>query len=274
MKIGAIRDAARARRWLRACASVGEQPYLAGKPTIYAKEGQVRIGNRFRLASRPMVSHLAAGPGAVLSIGSDVSIGCGAAIAAYQQVHIGDGTRIGPYVIIMDTNFHGASSDQSIQHDCRPVMIGDGCRIGSRVTITRGATIGDGAEILAGSVVSSAIPPGVCAAGGRARIIGRAGELTSRWDSPAAALPDILMASLELKWPPDLDWTPIPTHLWTDARIRETFRAIEDRFGVVLDRANAGEIETFADIAAAVQRALGARGAGNVTTTSHSVPRR
>ena len=57
------------------------------------------------------------------------------------------------------------------------------------MTITRGASIGDGAEILAGSVVSSAIPPGVCAAGARARIIGRAGEAASRWDGAAAAIP-------------------------------------------------------------------------------------
>jgi len=256
MTIRATWNAVRARRWLRTCAAVGEEPYLAGKPTIKVYRGQVRIGNRLRLASRPVASHLVAGPGAVLHIGNDVSIGCGAAIAAFQRIHIGDGTRVGPFVIIMDTNFHGAAGDQSVQHDCRPVTIGDGCLIGSRVTITRGVTIGDGAEILAGSVVSSAIPPGVCAAGARARIIGRAGDVTSRWDSSAAALPDMLMASLDLESPPDLDSRLIPTHLWTDARIRGVLRAIEDSFGVVLDRAAARRIESFADIAAAVQHAL------------------
>jgi hypothetical protein len=156
----------------------------------------------------------------------------------------------------MDTNFHGAPGDQSIQHDCRPVTIGDGCRIGSRVTIARGATIGDGAEILAGSVVSSAIPPGVCAAGGRARIIGRAGDVRSRWDSAAAVLPDMLMASLGLTSPPDLNNSPIPTHLWNEARMQGVLSAIEDRLGVVLDRAAASKIKTFADLAAAVQDAL------------------
>jgi acetyltransferase-like isoleucine patch superfamily enzyme len=137
------------------CESVGETPRLDGRPTINPEGGQVRVGHRFRLASRPVPSHLVAGPGAVLDIGNDVSIGAGAAIAAFQQVSIGDRTRIGPYVIIMDTNFHGKPGDQSVQHDTRPVTIGAGCRIGSRVTITRGGSIGDGAEILAGSVVSS-----------------------------------------------------------------------------------------------------------------------
>jgi serine acetyltransferase len=256
MTIRTTWDAAHARRWLRTCASVGKEPYLAGKPTIELYGGQVRVGDHFRLASRPVTSHLTAGPDAVLDIGNDVSIGCGAAIAAFQHVRIGDGTRVGPFVIIMDTNFHGTSGDQSLQHDCRPVTIGDGCRIGSRVTITRGATIGDGAEILAGSVVSSSIPPGVCAAGGRARIIGRPGEVASRWDSAAAALPDLLMAWLDLESPPDLNGTPIPEHLWSDARMRDVLWEIEERFGVVLDSAAVREIDTFADIAAAVQHAL------------------
>jgi carbonic anhydrase/acetyltransferase-like protein (isoleucine patch superfamily) len=203
-----------------------------------------------------VASHLVAGSGALLRIGNDVSIGCGAAIAAFQHIQIGDGTRVGPFVIIMDTSFHGAPGDQSIQHDCRPVTIGAGCLIGTRVTITRGATIGDGAEILAGSVVSSAIPPGVCAAGARARIVGRAGDLASRWDSAAAVLPDMLVASLGLESPPDLNCSPIPAHLWTDARICAVLSAIEERFGVALDPATVREIRSFADIAAAVQRAL------------------
>jgi acetyltransferase-like isoleucine patch superfamily enzyme len=162
---------------------------LLGKPTI-TSAGELRIGDRFHLASRPIPSHIAVSANAVLHIGNDVSIGCGAAIASAERVTIGDGTRIGPFAIIMDTNFH-SPGDQSIQHDTRPIVIGAGCSIGTRVTITRGATIGDGAEILAGSVVSSAIPPGVCAAGARARIIGRAGDLASRWESAAAALLEV-----------------------------------------------------------------------------------
>lgn len=251
-------NALRSRRWLRVCQQVGNEPYLAGKPTVYADGGQIHIGHRFRLASLPVPSHLAAGPGAILHIGSDVSIGCGAAISAYQRVSIGDGTRIGPFVIIMDTNFHSAG-DQSIQHDTRPITIGEGCRIGSRVTITRGVTIGAGAEILAGSVVSSAIPPGVCAAGGRARIIGRAGVMTSRWESAAAMLPEMLMASLDLESPPDLDGDPIPPSLWTEDRASKVFTAVEARFGVALDRAGTAGIRTFADIAAALQHALAQR---------------
>jgi acetyltransferase-like isoleucine patch superfamily enzyme len=247
---------ARARFWLRRCEHVGEQLDLDGRPTVQIYGGHVRIGDRFRLASQPVSSHLVAGPDALLEIGSDVAIAHGAAIAAFQHIRIGDGTRIGPFVIIMDTNFHGAPGDQSVQHDCRPVTIGDGCRIGSRVTITRGVSIGEGAEILAGSVVSSAIPPGVCAGGGRARIIGRAGDMASRWHSPAAVLPDLLMSALDLNSPPDLDETPLPPQLWNADRVRRLLGSLDNRLGVILEAEAVRDARTFADLAAAVQHGL------------------
>ena len=124
----------RSQRWLAGQAQAGADPYLLGKPSIGAKHGQLLIGNRFRMASRPVGSHLAVGPGAVLQIGDDVWIAHGAAVAAHERVQIGDGTRIGPFVIIMDSNFHSGAGDQSEHHDCKPVIIGSGCRIGSRWT--------------------------------------------------------------------------------------------------------------------------------------------
>lgn len=243
-----------ARRWLRTCAHVGVDPQVVAKPTIYA-EGQLHIGDRFHLASRPIPSHLAVAPGATLHIGDDVVIGHGAAVAAHERVQIGSGTRIGPFVIIMDTNFHSAG-DQSLSHDTRPVIIGAGCRIGSRVTITRGVTIGDGAEILAGSVVSAAVPAGVCAAGARARIIGRAGDMAARWESPAARLPELLMAVLELRSPPDLDDNPMPAQLWTDERIARALQAIQDEYAVGMDARAVRDAGSYAGIARELRDAV------------------
>jgi hypothetical protein len=83
--------------------------------------------------------------------------------------------------------------------------------------------------------------------------------MDSRWNSAAAVLPDVLMSSLGLSSPPDIDASPIPTHLWTDVRVRGMLTAIEDRFGVVLDPTTTDKITTFADIAAAVQHVLSER---------------
>lgn len=252
-------EAAHVAWWLRACAHVGNHPQLQGRPTLYASPGRIQIGDRFRLSSCPVPSHLHAGPAGVLDIGDDVSIAHGAAVAAYEHVAIGDGTSIGPFVVIMDTNFHGASGDQSIQHDCRPVHVGRGCRIGSRVTITRGATIGDGAEILAGSVVSSSIPGGACAGGARARVFGRAGEASSRWDGAAAALPELVSQVFRLDLTPDLE-SDLSSFLSGDERERHRLvAALENRFGIALETSAVQRSRHLADLAAEVERALGRR---------------
>jgi acetyltransferase-like isoleucine patch superfamily enzyme len=227
-------DAMRAARWLRACTSVGADPRLNGRPDIYAVPGIIRIGDRFRLASRPVPSHIEVGPGGVLEIGDDVRVAHGGAIAAFERVRIGDGTCIGPYVLIMDTNFHGNTGDQSVQHDCRPVVIGARCRIGSRVIITRGARIGDGAEILAGSVVSGDVPAGSCVGGARIAVFGRAGEPASRWDGAVALLPRLAMEALSLDAPPDPDGRPADLQ-WTVGGAQAMMSAIRAQFGVALE---------------------------------------
>ena len=249
-------EAARIAWWLRACAHVGKEPHLQGKPSVYGSPGPIHIGDHVRLSSRPVASHLVAGPNGVLDIGDDVSIAHGAAIAAFERVRIGEGTCIGPFVVIMDTNFHGATGDQSVQHDCRPVIIGRDCRIGSRVTITRGATIGDGAEILAGSVVSSAIPAGACAGGARARVFGRAGEASSRWDGAAAALPELVSEVFALDAIPDLESDLSSFLAWSDERSgRRLVAVLQSHFCITLETSAVLNMRHLADIATAVEQA-------------------
>jgi acetyltransferase-like isoleucine patch superfamily enzyme len=164
------------RRWLRSCDHTGRNLVLDGKPTI-GNSGRMSVGDRFHLASLPVGSHMVSGPDGVLEIGDDVSIAHGAAIAAYKRVRIGNATRIGPFVIIMDTDFH-VVGDQAQRHDkAAPIMIGSGVRIGSRVTILRGSVIHDGASIVAGSVVTGVVPSGARVGGVPAAVL------------PSAALP-------------------------------------------------------------------------------------
>lgn len=253
MTIGDKWDALRASAWLRGCARVGVEPRLRGRPSMNVYGGTIILGDRCTLASRPVVSHFVAGPEAVLEIGDGVSIGHGAAVAAFERIEIGAGTRIAPFAIIMDTNFHGSSGDQSVQHECRPVLIGRNCTIGSRVTITRGVSIGDGAEILAGSVVSSAIPAGACAAGGRARVIGRAGQGDSRWDSAAALLPVMVMEALGLNAPPELAAVLSGLPNWSPPAVRRLLSDLDRTFGVTVDAATFHEHTSIADLATAAR---------------------
>lgn len=242
--------------WLRACAQVGAGIQLHGRPTVHPEgDGRILIGDRCTISSQPVPTHLVAGESAVLDIRADVSIGHGGAIAAYERVEIGPGTAIGPFVIIMDTNFHGNTGDQSVHHDTRPVIIGANCRIGSRVTITRGASIGDGAEILAGSVVSSAIPAGACAAGARARVLGTVEDVGLRWDSAAAVLPLLVMDCLGLDSPADLRQAPVDLSGWSPAAAGCVTRAVSARFGLPPTVLDFHETARLSELAARIDAA-------------------
>jgi maltose O-acetyltransferase len=248
-------DASREARWLRGCERT--QPasiHLHGRPSINIYDGSIRIGGRCAISSFPVTSHFVAGPGALLGIGDDVVIGHGAAIAAFERVEIGSGTQFGPFAIVMDTNFHGGSGDQSVHHDCRPVVIGTGCRIGSRVTITRGVTIGDGAEVLAGSVVSSSVPAGACVGGARARLLGRAGDAAARWESAAAQVPLLLMDTMTLPTVPDRDTTLADLPDWNTQSAQRLSVAVASHLGVAVPAPSLARLHRVADLVDAVER--------------------
>ena len=248
-------SAAREARWLRGCErSEPGTIRLHGRPSINLYNGTLRIGRGCAIGSFPVTSHFVAGPDALLSIGDRVVIGHGAAIAAFERVEIGAGTRIGPFAIVMDTNFHGNSGDQSVHHDCRPVTIGADCRIGSRVTITRGVTIGDGAEVLAGSVVSSAVPAGTCVGGARARILGRAGDPATRWEGPAARVPLLIMDVMTLPGIPDRDTTLSEMPSWDSDAAGRLSAAIAAEMGIIVAAENLACLHRVADVIDVVEQ--------------------
>jgi acetyltransferase-like isoleucine patch superfamily enzyme len=239
--------------WLRHCRSVGKGVRTLGRPSIIPEGGSITIGAHAVLHSRPVASHFVAGPGATLRLGERVVVGHGSAVAAYERVEVGAGTAIGPFAIILDTNFHGAAGDQSVRHDCRPILIGRDCRIGARVTITRGVELGDGARVLAGSVVSTNVPAGMCAAGARARVIGPANGPGVSWDGAFAMLPVLAMDVFELDAPPSLG-ASLSSMAGEDERaIDRLSQEIGARFGVTIDPTALLPEARVADIAAAIE---------------------
>ncbi|MEO7097579.1 MAG: DapH/DapD/GlmU-related protein [Polyangiales bacterium] len=251
-------DRVRTRRWLAPCARVGRDPRLDGKPTI-GGEGRIELGDRFHLASRPMESHMVTGAGGVLVIGDDVSIAHGAAVAAHLRVTIGDRTRIAPFCVIMDTDFHVAGA-RDAQHDSTPVTIGRDVRIGSRVTILRGAVIGDGAEVGAGSVVSGAIPAGMRAGGVPARVLGKVGEpdlVLPTGDD--VDVPGVVMRTFNLASPPALTSGPDQIPGWDSLGALRLVMALEDAFGMSFDNDALGKVRCVGDLVGVVERAKAKR---------------
>ncbi|MBP9009737.1 MAG: DapH/DapD/GlmU-related protein [Smithellaceae bacterium] len=93
-------------------------------------------------------------------------------IDALAQVTIGNNVRIAPQVLIVTgTHERGAPEKRAGETFGEPIVIGDGCWIGARVTITSGVTIGEGCIVSAGSVVMRSMPPHSLIAGNPARPI-------------------------------------------------------------------------------------------------------
>lgn len=143
-----------------------------GRLTVH-NDGDLRLGDRIRLVSRPVPIEIAVGPQGMLTLGDNVYINYGCSIAAMQSVHIGSGAHIGPYVFIMDNDFHRLEPERRDEMPpSAPIYIGDNVWLGTRAIILRGVTIGDGSVVAAGSVVSRDVPPRSIVGGVPAKLIG------------------------------------------------------------------------------------------------------
>ena len=95
-------------------------------------------------------------------------------IEATTLVQIGDRTGIAEFTVIRDSNHLVYGTDANWRLTpliTRPVVIGNDCLIGSRCYIMAGVTIGDGAVIQAGSLVSRDVGPYEIWAGTPARFL-------------------------------------------------------------------------------------------------------
>ncbi|MFO0757831.1 MAG: acyltransferase [Byssovorax sp.] len=161
-----------ARLVMRHADTLGARPRIHGSPYI-ENLGSITIGDDFELGPGPVPAHFVTGPRGAIRIGDGVTIGAGTGIAAEAEVTIGDGAHIGPLVSILTTDYHVAGNYDA-SGGASPIRIGAGAWIGERVIILRGVTIGHHARIEPGSVVTTDIPDGACAAGVRARVIAAA----------------------------------------------------------------------------------------------------
>jgi acetyltransferase-like isoleucine patch superfamily enzyme len=144
--------ATRARIALRACDVLGDGVRVTGSASI-DNRGRMDIGAGAIICGSPVAAQLSTGPAGTLLVGANTTIGYGSSIVAEGLITIGEGTRIGPFAMICDLESDGSSG---WRRSARPIVIGRGVRIGSKVTVLPGTCIADGAEVAAGSIVSGA----------------------------------------------------------------------------------------------------------------------
>jgi acetyltransferase-like isoleucine patch superfamily enzyme len=172
----------------RACLALqrvafGPGMQLLGVPIVSVERGaSMSIGERVILCSdsrdtalgvsRPVILR-AMLPGAQLVIGDDCALS-GTTVCAAQSVTIGQRCLFGADSIVTDTDFHplepqGRWSAPIEQAARRPVRIGSDVFVGARAIVLKGVTIGDGAVVAAGAVVTRDVPAGAVVAGNPAR---------------------------------------------------------------------------------------------------------
>lgn len=165
---------------------IGRGGWIVGLPIVSGGDiGRIRIGDRVVLNSRadgtalgtshPVVLRCLA-PGARIIVGDDSGLS-GTSICAAVEVAIGARCLFGADVLVFDTDFHphAPKNRRYAKPDwptiSRPVRIGDDVFVGARAIVQKGVTIGDGAIIAAGSIVTRNVPPLAVVAGSPARVV-------------------------------------------------------------------------------------------------------
>lgn len=110
-----------------------------------------------------------------LTVGHATNVnGTGTRILCAQEITIGAYCTFSWDVQVLDNDFHAITVDGVEQPSAAPVRIGDRVWLGTRAIVLKGVTIGDGAVVAAGAVVTRDVPAGAVAAGVPARVVGRA----------------------------------------------------------------------------------------------------
>ncbi|MDR1776272.1 MAG: acyltransferase [Desulfovibrio sp.] len=116
------------------------------------------------------------GPGAAIEIGEGAQLtGC-SLTARSTRIVVGRGVLLAPNCVVVDSDFHAPwpperRADAPGYENDAPVTIGDYAWIGMNSILLKGVTVGEGAIVGAGSVVSRDVPPHSLACGVPARVV-------------------------------------------------------------------------------------------------------
>lgn len=244
------RVGAAARAHLAGCSSVGTGVTVEGS-LVVQNLGRIAVGDGVVLRSTPATSHLVTGPGGDLRIARRVQIGHGAAIACHESITIGDDVRIGPFAMILDTDFHEAGKHDSAG-STGAIVIGAGARLGARVTVLRGSTIGAGAIVEPGSVVKGEVAPGARVAGNPARVAGAVRETRVLGDD---AVLDVIAHTFGLAQRPAVTDAREAIAAWDSLGMLNLMLSLEQSFGISLSAEAMAGVRTVGDVLPLVESA-------------------
>lgn len=105
-----------------------------------------------------------------IHLGRDVFINAGCKFQDQGGIYLGDRVLVGQNVVLATLN-HGMDPAHRADLHPAPIRIGDDVWIGANATVLPGVTIGDGAVVAAGAVVTRDVPAMTAVGGVPARVI-------------------------------------------------------------------------------------------------------
>ena len=105
-----------------------------------------------------------------IKIGKDVFVNSGCCFQDQGGVTLGDGCLVG-HNVVFATLDHDKCPSKRGDMTAAPIVVGKDVWIGAHATILKGVTIGGGAIVAAGAVVTRDVPPNTIAAGVPARVV-------------------------------------------------------------------------------------------------------
>ncbi|WP_433331122.1 acyltransferase [Spirillospora sp. CA-294931] len=169
---------------------------IYGEPWISIGDHTL-VGTHCTIAAG-FVPGLDLGPDVVITIGSSCSLGRGTHIVGHQSIEIGNDVFTGPNVYITDQNHTYGDLKTPIGRqwpENKPVVIGDGCWIGTGAIILPGTRLGRNVAVAGGAVVRGEFPDHSVIGGVPAKVLRHFDEVTG-WQPPLRDHPLISLDEL------------------------------------------------------------------------------
>lgn len=169
---------------------------LYGEPWISIGDHTL-VGTHVTI-SAGFVPGLDLGPDLIVTIGRSCSLGRGTHIVGHQSIEIGDDVFTGPNVYITDQNHSYGDLGTPIGRqwpENNPVVIGDGCWIGTGAIILPGTRLGRNVAVAGGAVVRGEFPDHSVIGGVPAKVL-RSHDPEEGWQPPLRNHPLISLDEL------------------------------------------------------------------------------
>ena len=148
--------------------TIGDNSIVSGNYIFESEEGHISIGNHSYIGGGTFISHSS------ITIGDNVTIAWGGIVYDHDSHSLNYMDRRRDIDAELECIRHGRNFIETKDWsnvNSKPIVIKDDAWIGMNVIILKGVTIGRGAIIGAGSVVTKDVPDWCIAAGNPARIV-------------------------------------------------------------------------------------------------------